>query len=138
VSAIPTYYRGVHFRSRLEATWAALFDILSWSASYEPIDLEGYVPDFILTLDAGPLLVEVKPALTYAECLEHEAHLKIARSGWAGDWLVVGTQPFWPRLGAGPRDCGLLLGTRAWWLDRWAVAKNATQWRGSWSTRCRR
>jgi len=132
-SAIPTDYAGVRFRSRLEARWAALFDALDWPWAYEPLDLEGYVPDFVLPLEVGgrpaPLLVEVKPALYYRELEEHEAHAKIARSGWEGDWLVVGASLHWPRLGAGPRDCGLLVGTRTWWLDLWAVAGNAVQWR---------
>lgn len=58
--AIPTSYGGVNFRSRLEARWAAFFDLLGWPWEYEPIDLAGYIPDFILD---GRVLVEVKPLL---------------------------------------------------------------------------
>jgi hypothetical protein len=71
VNAIPTKYAGTQFRSRLEARWAAFFDLLAWQWEYEPIDLAGYIPDFIVRIPvqsydgvAGlrePLLVEVKP-----------------------------------------------------------------------------
>jgi hypothetical protein len=55
----PTKYAGVQFRSRLEARWAAFFDLAKWPWEYEPLDDEGWVPDFILTKSGIP--VEVKP-----------------------------------------------------------------------------
>lgn len=57
---IPTEYKGVHFRSRLEATWARFFDACGWAWDYEPIDLRGYIPDFVLR-GARQHLVDVKP-----------------------------------------------------------------------------
>jgi hypothetical protein len=39
--AIPTVYKGVQMRSRLEARWAAFFDELGWPWEYEPVDLAG-------------------------------------------------------------------------------------------------
>lgn len=39
--AIPTRYSGVQFRSRLEAKWAAMFDLFGWSWEYEPFDCVG-------------------------------------------------------------------------------------------------
>ena len=33
---IPTLYNGIQFRSRLEAKWAAFFDLLGWEYEYEP------------------------------------------------------------------------------------------------------
>lgn len=60
MNAIPTKYAGVQFRSRLEARWAAFFDLLGFEWNYEPIDLAGYIPDFIL---CRRVLVEVKPLL---------------------------------------------------------------------------
>lgn len=56
-----TRYKGYLFRSRLEATWAAFFDLASLPWAYEPIDLNGWVPDFALWLKS-PIYVEVKPA----------------------------------------------------------------------------
>jgi hypothetical protein len=88
---IPTLYRGVRFRSRTEARWAAFFDELGWQWLYEPHDLEAYVPDFALLFDA-PLLVEVKSALTLDELVAHER--KIESSGWRGEALIVGAAPW--------------------------------------------
>jgi hypothetical protein len=56
----PTFYKGIRFRSRLEAQWAAFFDKMGWKWEYEPFDLEGWSPDFLLDA-ADPILVEVKP-----------------------------------------------------------------------------
>lgn len=87
-NAIPTSYEGVHFRSRLEARWACFFDYLGWPWEYEPLELDGYIPDFVLPFEAAPLLVEVKPAFSLKE-LERSAP-KIENSGWERDALIVG------------------------------------------------
>lgn len=50
IAAIPTFYEGVRFRSRLEARWAAYADLSGWSWKYEPIDLKGWTPDFLMRL----------------------------------------------------------------------------------------
>lgn len=91
ISAIPTRYKNIQFRSRLEARWAAFFDQLGWSYLYEPIDLEGYIPDFILEFPE-PLLVEVKPVLKFDEFDQHTK--KIDQSGWDKDSLIVGAKIF--------------------------------------------
>lgn len=88
ITARPTMYEGCRFRSRLEARWAAFFDLVGWRWEYEPLELAGYIPDFILMLPHAPLLVEVKPALTVGEMEEHTA--KIEASGWDGEALIVG------------------------------------------------
>lgn len=87
IRAIPTEYRGITFRSRLEARWAAMFDRLEWKWEYEPIDLTGYIPDFILQFHK-PVLAEIKPAMTLHECKQYTQ--KIAKSGWDGDALIFG------------------------------------------------
>lgn len=61
IKAIPTTYAGVNFRSRLEARWAAFFDLCGWKWDYEPFDLEGWAPDFLIRTKIGPVLCEVKP-----------------------------------------------------------------------------
>ncbi|HUT60271.1 MAG TPA: hypothetical protein VNA25_20695 [Phycisphaerae bacterium] len=86
--AIPTMYRGTQFRSRLEATWAAFFDILEWPWKYEPVDLKGYIPDFVLPFDWASLLIEVKPAVCFEELDQYTG--TIERSGWTNDALIVG------------------------------------------------
>lgn len=60
VAAIPTRYNSVQFRSRLEARWAALFDLTGIKWDYEPFDLDGWTPDFLIK-GKVPALVEVKP-----------------------------------------------------------------------------
>lgn len=88
---IPTEYRGTTYRSRIEARWAAFFDLAGWRYDYEPIDLDGYIPDFILLAPRGPILVEVKSS-AYASELEH-AQAKIDASGWADEAIIVGQSP---------------------------------------------
>ena len=34
--AVETFYKGYRFRSRLEARWAAFFDLCKWRWEYEP------------------------------------------------------------------------------------------------------
>ncbi len=71
MNAIPTVYRGIKFRSRLEARWASFLDEIGAEWHYEP---QGYVvggvpylPDFWLPHTAsrgklGGLFIEIKPA----------------------------------------------------------------------------
>lgn len=100
--SIPTWYAGNLFRSRLEARWAAFFDLLGWEWVYEPLDLDGYIPDFVLTnFKRGQLLVEVKPRITNA------AMRRIEESGWAEDALVVGAYPV---ISGEGYDCGAYVG----------------------------
>lgn len=61
---LPTHYRGIHFRSRLEAKWACLFDSLEISYEYEPQTFQieptlSYLPDF--WLPSQKIWVEIKP-----------------------------------------------------------------------------
>lgn len=86
-SGIPTTYNNIQFRSRLEARWAVFFDRCGWKWSYEPVDLNGYIPDFILHFPAQDLLVEVKPN---APSDDLESHIdKIHRSGWRSAAVIV-------------------------------------------------
>lgn len=72
---IPTMYRGRRYRSRLEARWAAFFTLMDWRFEYEPYDLPGWIPDFVLYGDAE-ILVEVKP---YSSLQEYDTD-KIERA----------------------------------------------------------
>lgn len=59
-----TRYANIEFRSRLEATWAAFFDLAGWKWKYEPFDLTGWSPDFEISHVKhmpSPIPVEVKP-----------------------------------------------------------------------------
>jgi len=79
-------FRGVWMRSRTEARWAAMFERLGWKWSYEPFDLMGYVPDFMLDLGATRLLCEVKATDEDFALAES----KIETSGWEHPALIVG------------------------------------------------
>ena len=82
IPAIPTMYKGIQFRSRLEARWATFFDLCGWKWDYEPEDLAGYIPDFMLHFDKGDVLAEVKPSNPSDD---HElAQAKIFNGGWRG------------------------------------------------------
>lgn len=59
--AHPTTHAAARFRSRLEAKWAAFFDHAGWEWEYEPFDLDGWVPDFLLRGSKENILIEVKP-----------------------------------------------------------------------------
>jgi hypothetical protein len=67
IAAIPTTYKGIEFRSRLEAKWAVMFNQLGWTWEYEPIDLHGYIPDFHIDFGIHQFFVEIKPAMTTAK-----------------------------------------------------------------------
>ncbi len=64
---IPTIYNDIQFRSRLEARWACFFDLMNWEWEYEPFDLDGWFPDFLITSQNRQLktLIEVKPIDTF-------------------------------------------------------------------------
>jgi hypothetical protein len=95
MQAIRTKYGGTWFRSRLEARWAAFFDLCRWSWDYEPLDLRGYIPDFVLSF-RQPVLVEVKPFLWDGSTDEvaalGAAQTKIQLSGWQNAALIVGAR----------------------------------------------
>ena len=57
----PTQYNGVNFRSRLEANWAVFFDLCCISWKYEPVECEGWVPDFMIKTSSQTYMVEIKP-----------------------------------------------------------------------------
>lgn len=59
---IETKYRGIVFRSRCEAQWAAYFDLLGFEWEYEP-NGERTFPDFKVMVGTNTQHVEVKGAL---------------------------------------------------------------------------
>lgn len=71
IPAIPTWYDGMLYRSRLEARWAKFWTFLEVKFHYElegfnPSEGKPYLPDFVLFLACGTVWAEVK-------------------SGWAAD-----------------------------------------------------
>jgi len=91
-SGIPTTYRYNAMRSRLEARWASFFDLIGWRWTYEPLDAEGYVPDFLIH-GARPFFIEVGPCITQADYEAKSAKAEAAAASLGRDLLVVGVTP---------------------------------------------
>lgn len=99
IEAIPTMYKGVRFRSRLEAQWAVFWDELGVKWEYEPQtfkfpDGKQYTPDFWI-VDLA-LWVEIKPNAKIAD--EEEAQLKCLQlAGETGNLVYLDHGGFaWP------------------------------------------
>ena len=91
--AVPTIYRGIRYRSRLEAKWAAMFDRLGWQHRYEPVDGDRYIPDFLIEGER-PLLVEIKPATMLDEYRDPVPKAERGlREHWKHDVLILGMSP---------------------------------------------
>jgi hypothetical protein len=87
-AGIPTMYAGVNFRSRLEARWAAMFNVLGIDWAYEPIDLPGWIPDFRV----GQWYCEVKPEISDDGLDKHVAKIQRSVDEYLGadpSWLGV-------------------------------------------------
>jgi hypothetical protein len=89
--AIATTYRQFEFRSRLEAKWAAFFDLCKWTWSYEPVDCNGWIPDF--AIGNRPTVVECKPFFKYAEWAD--AIQKIFDAKYELPVVLLGADPVW-------------------------------------------
>jgi hypothetical protein len=84
--AIPTKYKGIQFRSRLEAKWAAFFDLMNWKWQYEPCDFNGWIPDFAIYGSEQTTYVEVKPTIVFLPDIANE----IDSSGCNAEVLLIG------------------------------------------------
>jgi hypothetical protein len=98
IKAIPTTYNGVRFRSRLEARWAAFFDLARVKWHYEPFDLDGWAPDFLIAAPVREfdqpiinVLVEVKPI--DLDSTDHSAFQKAMRHSPKHPVLMCGIGP---------------------------------------------
>lgn len=85
ISAKETTYNGCIFRSRLEAKWAAFFDLVGWEWVYEPFDLKGWSPDFLIK-GTEDILVEVKPITEF----HYETCKKIDKAYPSGRAMILG------------------------------------------------
>ena len=144
IAAIPTKYADVLFRSRLEARWAAFFDLQAWKWEYEPVELNGWIPDFWLEIPCGhseccgnhELYIEVKPFTMPGDFCDY--------GEWAGHPVtkiepyefpspaMFGVSPEHTRWqmshGAGGGMEDILQWAKNWELC-WKTAGNMTQWR---------
>jgi hypothetical protein len=109
ITAVPSYYRGMKFRSTLEADWAATFDSMGWYWQYEPaavklLDGTYYRPDFCLPGQRvwcevkGPHNERLEKAVRFQKTIQGDAF------EWES-WLVVVLRP------PGPGDVAVWHGT---------------------------
>ena len=95
IKPIETKYAGITFRSRLEATWACFFDKMDWQWEYEPLDMQGWTPDFALIgrMDTT-VFVEVKPIFQFTELSETGKYVRPKIEGTSlGNCLILGACP---------------------------------------------
>ncbi len=98
IKSKPIVYNGVQFRSRLEAKWACFFDLVEWRWQYEPYEINGFNPDFILYCksDAYPvkiIIVEIKPSAKIDENYKNEFCKKYANE--KAHLLLLDENPFY-------------------------------------------
>jgi len=103
MKSVETVYNGTTFRSRLEANWAACFDIYRWQWTYEPFDLDGWFPDFLLKSEdpeRPDVFVEVKPLTSFCEETAQKIQEALEKTNnHRVPALLVGTEPFWSEEG---------------------------------------
>lgn len=150
VASIPTNYSNVNFRSRLEARWACFFDLLEWHWDYEPIDLNGWIPDFYVKFPCGHsecpgyhhFYAEVKPYFSLKEFDQNPecSNFYGERYGLDGT-MYLGINPYIAEIdfahgSGGGIDQGLQL-FQNWSYGKseheinqlWKEAGNKTQWK---------
>ena len=81
-----TEYGGTTFRSQLEARWAAYFDRRGIAWEYEPVQFNGWTPDFLLVLNGSEAYAEVKPVSEFPM----DVAQRILNAGRGGDVLILG------------------------------------------------
>lgn len=99
-------YNGRQYRSRLEARWQAMFDLLNWQAEYEPFEVNGWNPDFSISSTAyntNGIIVEIKPSFLITKEMLSETHEKYKSCGC--HILILDENPFRPST----RDFGLVV-----------------------------
>jgi len=124
VPAIETVYNGCRFRSRLEARWAAFFDLCGWRWVYEPVDFDGWFPDFALIGDRGNhVYVEVKPI----SMLDDDLTARLEASGCEDEKLIVGLAPFMQYWSEG--SLGWLQQDGVFWDEAGLIQPTATKYK---------
>ena len=138
ISARPTLYNGTQYRSELEATWAAFFELRGINAEYEPaLDLISWRPDFLVRVADDFLLTEVKPFLNIDQWKSSGVLQKVTESLQGSSMAVLlGVSPLIPsnflfRIEPLPVENpmfeSLTFGEDV--ESDWKRAKNAVQWR---------
>jgi hypothetical protein len=139
-TGIPTTYAGVNFRSRLEAKWAAFFDLVCWRWTYEPLDYPGWIPDFMLeepsSFGQAGILIEVKPEHLWDECAAELSGRPMWPAQIPYDIVICGHSPFLHETSSGYPVMGIYseaIPDEAEWLrgkfDYSAMVQGSRPWR---------
>lgn len=84
--------RCIFFKRWIEARWAFAFEALKWNWKYEPYEIEGYTPDFIIQFaNNKDVLVEIINRRDIWNVDVTKYIEEICKSGWKGDWVLLGT-----------------------------------------------
>lgn len=75
-------YNNLQFKTRLEAHWAAFFDLAGWEWHYNPVAIQDWLPDFRVKFDCShsecgghhTLLVSILPCLKVDDLKNHPCH----------------------------------------------------------------
>lgn len=91
-------YSGLEFKTRLEAQWAAFFDLAGWSWWVNPAPVADWKPDFKVSFNCGhsecggkhTLLVSVMPVADIAAfkghpCTMHNYGVCVGQDEWRAD-----------------------------------------------------
>ena len=111
---IATKYKGINFRSRLEARWYIFMKSLGWNIEYEPHiqELNNWLPDFLIIGKNTKVLVEVKPFSNHKDFYSDYAQKTVEKIAESNCFkpktpplidavLIVGSS-----LNIGEADCG--------------------------------
>ena len=133
----PTIFENRQYRSILEAKWAAFLSLCGWEHEYEPVMLEGWIPDFAIWGATGNTIwVEVKPVVTFPNDVAKkiEQGLPDTYRSRGDELLILGTKP-------APRSLSAELEVaphRLGWLARSTPGMRGWEWGdcifGHWST----
>ena len=89
-------FDGRQYRSRLEARWAAFMSLCGWEHEYEPLDLNGWIPDFAIWGETGNTVwVEIKPEVAFPGDVSQkmEDGLPVEYRDRGDELLILGTKP---------------------------------------------
>ena len=136
--SIPTMYKGVSFRSRLEARYAAFFDLAGWDWSYEAIDKDGWIPDFLVRFKCACghcngrhlLIAEVKWYHSINDFRSHFCYQFKAHNGES--YAAMGNNPSISAWKSRNDSTGFytIPAILPKWEDMWKTAGNTVQYSG--------
>lgn len=117
--AVPSWYKGVRFKSVLESTCARAFDLFGWEWEYETMRLPGWDIDFVLNGMYKKILVEVKPVISLSKDGMWEVVSKMMKAINDGiddprntvEPMIIGLKPFEYRLSPKSQCIG--------WIGEW-------------------